>query len=119
MNRTLVVISLSLVMIAFASRAHELAALSLTPGDTGRLGQTEENLVNALQSVAWALQAATPLPAQALKALVPEESFTRFAIPFMRIVKDVIHKSKPVSWQLFRFMNSILIAAIEAERWRQ
>jgi len=116
MNRSLILLSVSLALIACGSRAQEVAALSLIPDTTGRLGQTEETLGNALQSVSWALQMTAAQTVAALTALVPEHPFTRFAVPFMCIVRDAIRASMPRSWQLFRYLDSVLIAAIEASR---
>ena len=50
--------------------------------------QTEQSLVQALESNSPGLHVSAAQTARDLKTLMPERSFSRLAIPLMRIVKD-------------------------------
>lgn len=88
MKRTMVVLALSLALIAGRATAQDTAAPSFDPNNKVRVDQTKKSLVIALESESPGLQATAAETVRELKALLPEESFSVFVIPLMRIVKN-------------------------------
>lgn len=88
MNRSIVAVSVSLLLIAGRSVAQETTTPLFNPNNTVRLQQTEKSLVIALESDSPGLQATAAQTVRELKVLLPDESFSAFVIPLMRIVKN-------------------------------
>lgn len=87
MKRILLSIASAAILLAPGSFAQETSANP--PRFTEeRLKQTEQSLVNALESDSPGMQASAAATIRQLEALLPNESFSCFVIPLMRIVKN-------------------------------
>ena len=84
------------ILFSIVGAAILFAPLSLAQESTSnpprfteeRLKQTKQSLVNALESNSPGMQASAAATIRQLAALLPEESFSRFVIPLMHIVKN-------------------------------
>ena len=84
------------IMFSIVGAAILFASISLAQESTSnprrfteeRLKQTKQSLANALENNSPGIQASGAATIRQLAALLPEESFSCFVIPLMRIVKN-------------------------------
>jgi hypothetical protein len=76
-------------LLLWASAVHAQSEAGQAPVFTrATIEQTEESLINALESNSPGLQISAAITVKELKLLYPDRSFSRFVIPLMRIVKN-------------------------------